>query len=184
MKTFKELLEEFKVVHVSLGMLEDVKLLYDYATGMKFQRILEFGVLHGNSTRTFASAASVTQNCHITSVDVEQGCIDEVSRKLKDDNLEKYVTFHKDNSIDFLLHQPNGAWDCIFIDTDHRFVQTVAELFLAGLKVKQTNGFIFMHDTNMGEVAQAIELFKSYVPCGHKHFNTPAGLDVIIIGGT
>jgi len=179
MKTFNKLLEEFKQIHTSMGMVEDVKLLYEYATKIRFPRVLELGVLHGNSTRTFACAA-YEAGSHITSVDIEQGCLDEVARKLKDDGLAEYVTFVNSDSVKFLMNQPSETWNCIFIDTDHRLTQTLAELFVGHDKLVE-GGYMFMHDTNMGEVVTSIEFYKKqFEPTIHRHFDTPAGLDLII----
>ncbi len=183
MKTFNELLAEFSTLHESIGMLEDVKILYQYITENKFKNILEIGILHGNTCRTFACAASILPDTCITSVDIEQGCIDVCREKIEHDGTDKYVKFYCSDSVKFLNQQPFFNYDCIFIDTDHRLTQTIAEIFLAGTRVLQNGGCIFMHDTGMLEVQQAIDLFKYYKFIKHVHFQTPAGLDLIILGG-
>ncbi len=180
MTTFDKLLAEFSQLHEAIGMLEDVKILYQYVVENKFRNVLELGTLHGNSCRTFACAASTLPNTYITSIDIEKGCLDECLEKLKKDGTERFVTFKHKDSVKFLQEQQDNFWDCIFIDTDHRLIQTIAEIFLAGTKVKQNGGYIFMHDTGMLEVRQAIELLQKYRKVEHERFNTPAGLDLII----
>jgi predicted O-methyltransferase YrrM len=181
MNNFINLIKELETLHSAKGMIGDLHCFYTYTKERNFKNVLEFGVLHGNSTRTWACAASELPDTHITSVDIEQGCLDETLEKLKNDGLDKYVTLIKSNSVDFLKVQPDDYYDCIFIDTDHRYAQTVTELFLAAKKVKQKGGFIFMHDTCMPEVREAIGLFKSYMPIKHYMLDTPAGLDILIM---
>jgi predicted O-methyltransferase YrrM len=184
MKTFDELLKEFSTLHESIGMLEDVKILYKYVTEKKFKNVLELGILHGNTCRTFACAAATLPDTHITSVDIEQGCVDVCKEKITHDGTYNYVTFYQSDSVKFLNNQPYYSFDCIFIDTDHRLTQTLAELFLAGTRVLQDGGHIFMHDTGMLEVQQAIDLFKHYRLIEHTRFQTPAGLDLIVLRRT
>jgi len=179
MKDWNELLSELGTLHESIGMFEDLKIFYEYTLKYKYNNILEIGILHGNSNRTFACAASVLPNTKITSVDIEQGCINECYAKLKNDGFEQYVTYVKSDSVKFLHQSNDNYWDCIFIDTDHRLTQTLAEIFLAGLKAKQNGGHIFMHDTGMQEVRDAIEVFKKYKKYKHTRFQTNAGLDLL-----
>ncbi len=182
MKNFNELLLEFDSLHEAKGMLEDVKILYDYTITRGFQNILELGVMHGNSTRTFACAASNLPNTHVTSVDIEEQCCDEVSQRLQSDGLASFVTFVTSDSIEFLNKQPDDFYDCIFIDTTHEFKQTLCELFLASFKVKQHKGYIFMHDVAMPQVVTAIEAFMKCDPnCTFEKFSTPAGLGLVKI---
>lgn len=180
MVDIRTLLSEFETQHESRGMIDDLKLLYNSTVENKYKNILELGVLHGNSTRVFALAASILKNCNITSVDIEEGCCKEAYEKLKQYELEKYVKFVTSDSVEFLLDQDDDFFDCIFIDTSHTYKQTIVELFLAGLKVKQDGGHIFLHDVHMPNVSSAIELFMSY----NKHlkyikYHTPAGLEFI-----
>jgi hypothetical protein len=51
------------------------------------------------------------------------------------------------------------------------------------LKVKQSGGHIFMHDTGMQEVREAIDVFSFYRKFKHTRFQTPAGLDLLEFGG-
>ena len=179
MKTWNELLAEFSILHESIGMLEDLKVFHQYTTTKQYQNILELGILHGNSNRTFAFAASKLPNTYLTAVDIEQGCIDQCAAKTTNDGTRQYVTYIKSDSVKFLHQSNDNYWDCIFIDTDHRLTQTLAEIFLAGLKAKQNGGHIFMHDTGMQEVRDAIEVFKKYKKYKHTRFQTNAGLDLL-----
>lgn len=184
MKNINELLEEYKNVHLSMGMLDDVKFMHKFATENKFMNILELGILHGNSTRAFAIACSETGG-HLTSVDIEPACIDEVYQKIKDDGTLDFVTFKTADSIDFLYHQPDGYWDCIFIDTSHLLLQTIGEIFLAAQKVKQNGGYLLLHDTNQEGVDRALKLFLQYnskCVTFQNHY-TNAGLGVIVTTG-
>lgn len=179
MITFNELLKEFEGLHESIGMLPDVKLLYDYVKNNNLKEILELGILHGNSSRTFAISASEIGG-HVTSVDIEQSCIDEVSQRLKKDGTENFVTFIESDSIKYLLKQPDEKYDCIFIDTNHLFRQSISEIAVALLKIKK-NGFLFLHDTNQEGVVQAITIFMKYASDKVSFTNHPtnAGLGVM-----
>src|SRR4030067_2304146 len=176
MITFNELLKEFEVLHESIGMLPDVKLLHDYVKNNNLKEILELGILHGNSSRTFAVAASEI-NGHLTSVDIEQTCLDDVLQRLKKDGTENFVTLIEGDSIKFLLKQPDKKYDCIFIDTNHLFRQTIAEIAVAMLKINE-NGYLFLHDTNQEGVSQAITIFMKYASdrISFNNHQTNAGL--------
>lgn len=173
-----DLIKEFENIHESKGMVEDIKILYKYAIENQYKNILELGILHGNSTKTFALAASKIPGCLFTSVDIEEYCIEEMKQKLKVYGLEKYVNFVNSDSVKFMESQPDKTYDCIFIDTSHSLNQTIAELFVAALKV-QPGGHIFMHDTAMPEICRAIEIFKQYTKLDFWNFSTPAGLGLI-----
>lgn len=176
------LLSEFETQHESRGMIDDLRLLYNSTLENKYKNILELGILHGNSTRIFALAAKNLKKCKVTSVDIEEGCCKEVYEKLKQYNLEKYIEFVTSDSIEFLLDQPDNSFDCIFLDTSHTFKQTVVELFLCGIKIKQNGGHIFLHDIHMPGVSSAIDLFLSYNPhVEYRKYNTPAGLGFIVM---
>lgn len=162
MKAIDELIKEYLESYESKGMWNDSKILHDYVVERKLKNILEFGVLHGSTTRALAIAASKIEDSNYVSVDIEQGCIDEASAKLEEDGTLKYVKFVCSDSIKFLQSQPYNRWDLIFIDTDHTLRQTVAELFLAASRIKKDNGYVFMHDAHMDGVRQAGELFKFY----------------------
>jgi predicted O-methyltransferase YrrM len=163
MKTIEELLKEYLESYESKGMVNDAKILHDYVSERQLKNVLEFGVLHGSTTRALAIAASKVPECNYVSVDIEQGCIDEATRKLKEDGTENFVKFVCSDSIKFLQEQTPDFWDFIFIDTDHTIKQTIAELFMAGVCIKQKNGYIFMHDAHMDGVKNTASLFRSYV---------------------
>lgn len=179
MITFNELLKEFESLHESIGMLPDVKLLHDYVVNNKLTEILELGILHGNSSRTFAVAASEIGG-HVMSVDIEKACIDDVSQRLKKDGTENFVTFVESDSIKFLLKTPDLTYDCIFIDTNHLYRQSIAEISVAMQKIEK-DGYLFLHDTNQEGVAQAITIFMKYVSdkISFTNHQTNAGLGVM-----
>jgi predicted O-methyltransferase YrrM len=162
MKTIDELIKEYLESYESRGMWQDAKILHDYVVERKLTNILEFGILHGSTTRALAIAASKIEDSNYVSVDIEQGCIDEASAKLTDDDTRRYVNFVCSDSIKFLQAQPYNKWDLIFIDTDHTLRQTIAELFLAASRIKTQDGYIFMHDAHMDGVRQAADLFRFY----------------------
>lgn len=176
---FNELLKEFESLHESIGMLPDVKLLHDYVKNNNLKKILELGILHGNSSRTFAVAASEIGG-HVTSVDIEQSCLDEVLQRLKKDGTENFVTLIQNDSIKFLLKQSDEWYDCIFVDTNHLFRQTIAEISVALQKIKKS-GFLFLHDTNQEGVNQAITVFMNYASNNviFTNHQTNAGLGVM-----
>ena len=166
------------------GMTEDTLILYHYAMNFKFKNILELGVgPYGNSTRTFALASSQIPDSKFISVDIDENCIKEMSKKLQELGLDKYVTFIVDDSINVLRQSPSSFYDCIFMDTSHEYKQTLTELFLAASKINlhNDNACIFLHDTMKMEVWEPINIFLAYSPYWlHIEFNTEGGLGLLM----
>jgi predicted O-methyltransferase YrrM len=178
MININDLIEEFENNHESKGMVEDCKILYRYAIENQYKNILELGILHANSTKVFALAAFQIPNCRFTSLDIEQYCIDEAKQRLQVYGLESFANFVNLDSVKFLETQPDGSYDCIFIDTNHELKQSLAELFLSALK---SNKHIFLHDTSMPGVMKSIETLRKFEPQYEiMNFPTPSGLGLVI----
>ena len=181
MNTIENLIKEYNDSFESRGMSLDALTLHNFVVTRKLKNILEFGVLHGSTTRALALAASKVVGSNYVSVDIENQCLVEAKEKLINDGTDKYVTFVCSDSIKYLSGQPANYWDLIFIDTDHHLKQTLTELFLAGITVKQNGGLIFLHDASMPEVMQAINIFEFYNKgkCSSTIFRTESGLVLI-----
>jgi len=108
--------------------------------------VLELGVRHGNSTA--ALLAGIEQRSgHLYSVDIND-CSAVID--------SEFWTFIQADSLDYetISQQIQGPINVLFIDTDHTYERTKAELELWG---NITEGHIFLHDTDsFGGVREAM----------------------------
>jgi len=74
----------------------------------------------------------------------------------------KPVTVVKSDSVSWLLGQPEGTIDFVYIDTIHDFKQTLAEL-VASTRATKRGGWICGHDYDekFSGVVQAVDLYCS-----------------------
>lgn len=108
--------------------------LYAEAEGI----VLELGVRYGNSTAALLAGVE-RRGKHLYSVD-----INDCSGVIETSN---HWTFIQADSLDYEKIYPHvqGAIDILFIDTDHTYERTKAELELWGNITKRR---IFLHDTD------------------------------------
>lgn len=177
----ESLIKEYNESYESRGMTLDAHTMYNFIIDRNLKKVLEIGVLHGSTTRFFALAVSQLKDASLTSVDIENQCLEEAKQKLESDGTLTGVNFVCSDSVKFLSDQPFNSWDLIFIDTDHTLKQTIAEVFLAGLVAKQDGGHIFLHDATMPDVIAAIRVFSEYNKgtCSMTAFKTESGLVLI-----
>lgn len=109
-------------------------MLYDAARG---KRVIELGVGDGTSTSAFLTAME-RHGGHLLSVDINVGCFHFPGHPC--------WTFHASDSLNADI-APTGlpAYDVLFIDTDHSYERTLAELRLWSQCIRP-DGVIFLHD--------------------------------------
>ena len=121
----------------------EVPLAYAETIRVKARKIIDLGVHHGLSTRTFLIAAIETDG-HVWSVDI-QDC--PVARKFINSwGLGNRWTFKVMDSLDFIKTWQNGPVDIVHIDTSHAYEQTLKELE-AYAPIVRPGGLILLHDT-------------------------------------
>lgn len=117
---------------------------------LKLRRILELGVRFGNSTVALLEAALQIDG-HVWSVDVAP--CPQARKLVHECELDPYWTFIQGNDLDIEWAQPI---DHLFIDTDHVYPQTMAELKRFEPLVSQ-GGLITLHDSvSFPGVARAV----------------------------
>ncbi len=126
--------------------------------------LLELGVARGISTIGLLYTCK-ENNAHLWSVDIasekkdDEGALRFVLRTkeyVKSLGLEKYWTF---TQCDDLEYECDREYDLIFIDTSHKYDQTLLELEKFSKFIK-TGKTIFLHDTHLSpDVARAIKSF-------------------------
>ncbi len=152
------------------------KILYETVKDLRAMRILELGC--GYTTYALALASSEISGSQFTSADIDKNRVKIFSEGLKERNLNCNLV--AEDSIECLLKYKNDSLDFIFIDSNHEFRQTLLEICLSAAKL-DVFGRIFLHDTKMSGVAEAIRIFL-YVTTGW-HFmdlNTSAGLGILL----
>lgn len=129
--------------------------LYEMAKG----NVLELGVRDGNSTAALLAGVA-ERGGHLWSVDIA-----DYSKAVKP---HPQWTFIRADSLD--VGRITGAGvpselDLLFIDTDHTYERTLAELTTWGARVKR-GGAIVLHDTDNADfpdVRKAIEAYEKAV---------------------
>ena len=165
-------------------MQYDMVILYNVIKITKPDNILELGTGGGLSTRIFALAGSEISSgseiqTKIVSVDIDAERQKNISEIIKKEGFNN-VTFATEDSISFLRRNCQGVCDFIFIDTDHTYKQTLAEILLTTSLISN-KGYVFMHDTRYPEVWDAIQTFlRSNCSFNFIDYCTPAGLGLII----
>jgi len=125
--------------------------LWGLLSQCKFSKVLEIGVSRGHMTLWFAFAQSAHDG-RVVSVDnwsMAHGGASAseapAQKRLKDNKLDKFVTFCKSDSAAFLERQKVGAYDFVWIDGDHSYDKALLDIELAlALKPKM----IGVHDVN------------------------------------
>lgn len=105
------------------------------------RRILEIGTLLGYTT--IQVAASLPKGGHIQTVDINNECllyIDQLPRFLR----ERIVFVHSDSRA-FFRQIETAPLDLVFIDGDHSFKGSMADVTGALCRVRQ-NGYLLLHD--------------------------------------
>ncbi len=146
-----------------------VFIIQEYIKRNKCKEILELGVRGGFSTIGILFACK-EHNAHLWSVEIatEKNKMDgwemviKTVRDVKENQLDKYWTFTQCNDLDY---ECDRQYDVIFIDTDHKYKQTLLELEKFSRFVK-IGGVIFLHDTLHHEhcidVSSAIATFMCH----------------------
>jgi hypothetical protein len=103
--------------------------------------IAELGVENGNFSTEILKHC---QPAKLHLVDIWPTQKEETTCK---NTLSKFSDYemHKMNSIDFLNRQPENSLDIVYLDTDHTFLTTQAEL-VAAARVVRDSGLICGHD--------------------------------------
>jgi predicted O-methyltransferase YrrM len=170
----------------AVDMKDDMAILYMAVKTNKPAGILELGAGAGLSTRALALAAqeisleSGSDPCMVVSVDIDNVRINDVKEKLKAEGLENQVAFVNEDSVSFVKRNCQKIVDFFFIDTDHTYKQTLAEIVLAA-PMLSNKGYIFMHDTRYIEVFDAIQTFlRQNCQYIYIDYATPAGLGLLM----
>lgn len=169
-------------------MKDDLTVLYNAVLTNKPVMVLELGSGGGLSTRTFALASKKLDegegphppSTKIISVDIDADRQMKVFEKLKAEGLEEHVSFVLQDSVAFLQQNSQNICDFIFIDTDHTYKQTLAEILNAAPMLSK-KGYLFLHDTRYPEVWAALQTFlRQNVSFMYVDYDTPAGLGLLI----
>ena len=116
-------------------------MIYCITRGLKPKVILEIGIRSGVSTMAMCRAIEDGE------MDVDYHCCD-IDKKCE--NVQKattvFLNFHIMTS-DTLAKKWNKKIDILFIDGCHKYEQVVRDYFNFS-KFVNSNGFIFLHDTN------------------------------------
>jgi predicted O-methyltransferase YrrM len=112
--------------------------------------VIELGVRRGNSTAAFLAAVEA-HGGHVHSVDIA------TPRTPAEWLSSGLWTLRVGNDLDLADQMPDDV-DVLFIDTDHTYAQTLAELRTYAAKVKP-GGVILLHDTELEhpEAATAVD---------------------------
>lgn len=126
--------------------LDCVETLFTYAYYSK--KILELGVMGGNSTRVMLLACKYGGG-HLWSMDKcipsIETIVDATRVQIKGLGLDKYWTFICTDSMKYIPEWKEKV-DMIFIDSDHGFKVTLQELE-GYTPYLEKNGVVFLHDT-------------------------------------
>lgn len=78
-----------------------------------------------------------------------------VEDKFKKQISSGQVTIHRGRGVEVLKEFPDDTFDWVYLDTTHRYRETLEELELCGMKVKK-GGLIAGHDYAAGNVDRAL----------------------------
>jgi predicted O-methyltransferase YrrM len=180
-----EKLRQWQELPEAVDMKDDMAIIYQAVLTNEARNILELGCGGGLSTRALALAAEFLSSGSevprvVVSVDIDPEKINNVRQKVKDADLEKYAVFTNEDSVNFLQRNCQQTTDFIFIDTDHTFKQTLAEITLSAAVIS-SKGYIFLHDTRYPGVWQALTAFmrlnNSFT---FIDYNTASGLGLLM----
>lgn len=136
------------VVESRLGMLDRLP---------KNLRCVELGVAEGGFSVEIFRRMNPSS---LTLVDLwageryEPGCA-KVNEMFSGEIAAGRVTVHRSRSVDFLRGCSSGQFDFIYIDTDHTFATTFAELCEAS-RIISEDGFICGHDYTVGNIVTPV----------------------------
>jgi len=126
----------------SYGTSRCAYLLFSEVLNLKGEKVIELGTGAGWSAEAFLLALELTGG-RLWSVDIRP-------RKATLNKLDKMgfrnrYSFYQGDSLDFAEKWDKGKADIVFIDTSHRYRQTLKELD-AYSPIVNNNGTIFLHD--------------------------------------
>jgi len=165
-----------------IGTAEELSILYEETVNLHAKKIIDLGVCHGGSTRTFLLACLKTGG-HVWSVDIKDTSF--TRNKISELELNHLWTFTIMDDLDYVKTWSEGMVDIIMIDTSHTYEQTHAELG-AYSKLVRIKGVIFLHDVNPklfeGQVKRAINKFLETEADNwdYTEFNTKFGLGKLV----
>lgn len=133
--------------HLGSDIIEYLPLLYGYVRLYKSARVQEIGTRTGNSTLAFLAAAEVVGG-HVWSVDIDRD-VPGNPNGMGPFRHSPLWTFTCGDSIDPGVAgcQPEQI-DVLFIDSEHGFVQTLAELRTYAPRLV-AGGTALLHDTRL-----------------------------------
>lgn len=119
--------------------------LYDITVELGAKSVLELGVRGGISTRAFLTALESTDG-HLYSVDRDIGDLSfrpgQIGGDMEEVALRRWTLIR---GLSLEVEVPQLAWDIVFIDTDHGFKITLAELQRFAPHVRP-GGAVLLHD--------------------------------------
>ena len=119
--------------------------------------VAEIGVAFGDFTSEILERACPATLHLIDSWESERYTtgLDHIREKFKKDISREQVLIRRGQSIEVLKSLPVGAFDWVYLDTNHTYATTIEELRLAERAVKM-DGFIAGHDYCTGNVIDAV----------------------------
>ena len=115
-------------------------------------KIIELGLLHGDSTTAFLAAAELAGG-HVWSVDIDSGCLFLKRDPQPDPGLWTFV--HSDSRAgDAITGTPDDA-HVVLIDSSHEYAQTCDELRIYLDKLR-SGGMMLMHDVDNPDCGPAV----------------------------
>lgn len=120
-------------------IVDHLPFMHGLAVGMNAQKIIELGVRHGTSTIAWLHALELTGG-HLWSVDVDQ--------RSPWYSREGWTFICGDDMAELVRDQLPLEADIVFIDTDHLYEHTLAELEVYGAHTR-AGGVIVLHDTEL-----------------------------------
>lgn len=146
------------LVNLNSDTSQCIPILYALTLTIRPKKILELGVRQGVSTRALLVACRATGS-QLISVDTDP--CNEVKNVIHSLRLWDYWTFLQLNDRRLLNFWKYGRVGMVFLDTDHDYKHTLAELGVCH-KLLSRKGVILVHDTlapNYPDLIRAIKEF-------------------------
>ena len=124
--------------------LEVGEFLYGLVRMMKPERILETGTHQGIAASYLAAALKKNGSGHLDTIEWEGEHLNTARERWAELGLEKFITFHIENSLDFCARH---LYDIIFLDTEPQI--RFEELLNFEDKLKE-GGILMIHDLGGG----------------------------------
>ena len=154
-------------------MFREVPILYAETVKLGAQKIIDLGVHHGLSARTFLIAAIETDG-HVWSVDIHRCSY--ARALIRAWGLANRWTFTVMDDLEYVKTWKGGQVDIVMIDTCHYYDHTLKELE-AYAPLVRPGGLVFLHDTIPAhpviKVHEAIIEFINRHPGEYDFFNHP-----------